>query len=128
MAEMMKSARTCPACGTSNIVAATTCADCGAELSDSAIEGANGFFDNDPALEHVDPENRVELARYETDTGADAEIDCGLLRANGIACELGAQTIPGLPSNMILWVSKKDAQAARTLLDEVESAEPEEGD
>jgi len=124
----MKSARTCPACGASNDMAATTCSECGAELSDSEMEGANGFFDSDPALEHVDPRDRVELARYETDTGAEAEIDCGLLRANGIACELGAQTIPGLPSNMILWVNKKDAAAARTLLDEVESAEPEEGD
>jgi hypothetical protein len=128
MAEIMKSARTCPACGATNDMAATTCSECGAELSDSEMEGDNGFFDSDPALEHVDPRDRVELARYETDTGAEAEIDCGLLRANGIACELGAQTIPGLPSNMILWVNKNDAEAARTLLDGVESAEPEEGD
>src|SRR6185312_3074190 len=126
MAEMMKSARTCPACGTTNNVAATTCADCGAELSDSAIQGVDGFFDSDPALEHVDPQNRVELERYETDTGAEAEIDCGLLRANGIACELGAQTIPGLPANMILWVDSKDAEDARALLDEVETAGPDE--
>jgi len=109
-------------------MAATTCADCGAELTGSAAEGTNGFFDSDPALEHIDPEERVELVRYDTDTGAEAEIDCGLLRANGIACELGGQTIPGLPSNMILWVNKKDSAAARALLDEVESAEPEEGD
>lgn len=125
---MMKSARTCPACGTTNEMAATTCADCGAELSDSEVQAADGFFDSDPALEHIDPQERVELVRYDTDTGAEAEIDCGLLRANGIACELGGQTIPGLPSNMILWVNKKDAHAARTLLEEVETAEPEEGD
>lgn len=62
----------------------------------------------------------MELERYDTDTGAEAEIDCGLLRANGIACELGGQTIPGLPSNMILWVNRKDAEAARALLDEAE--------
>lgn len=86
----------------------------------------NGFSDNDPALEYVDPETRVELERYETDTGAEAEIDCGLLRANGIACELGAQTIPGLPANMILWVSRKDAEIARALLDDVENPGPDE--
>ena len=70
----------------------------------------------------MDPRDRVELERYDTDTGAEAEIDCGLLRANGIACELGGQTIPGLPTNMILWVNGRDAATARALLDEVETA------
>ncbi len=109
--------RLCPLCGTANEFTATICSSCGAELN---LREEDGFSDNDPALEHVDQENRVELERYDTDTGAEAEIDCGLLRANGIACELGGQTIPGLPSNMILWVNKQDAEAARALLDDVE--------
>jgi hypothetical protein len=119
----MQSGTSCPSCGNVNDAAATTCTSCGAQLTDSA----NGYADNDPALEHVDPAKRYELVRYDTDTGAEAEIDCGLLRANGIACELGGQLIPGLSSNMILWVNKEDAEAARTLLDEVEiSAEDED--
>jgi hypothetical protein len=122
----MEPGTTCPACGSVNFSTAPTCASCGAALSDTA-NGGNGYADNDPLLEHVDPANRVELERYDTDTGAEAEIDCGLLRANGIACELGGQTIPGLPSNMILWVNAQDASKARALLDDVElgSAEQE---
>jgi predicted RNA-binding Zn-ribbon protein involved in translation (DUF1610 family) len=114
----------CPACGASNQPGAATCVSCGAEIN--ATDEGDGFPDTDPALEHVDPENRFVLERYDTDTGAEAEIDCGLLRANGIACELGGQAIPGLPSNMILWVNKQDAAAARTLLDETEMPEPDE--
>lgn len=115
----MQSARPCPACGSANSLTATSCSSCGAELNPAA-ERAAGYPDSDPALERVDPAQRVDLERYDTDTGAEAEIDCGLLRANGIACELGGQTIPGLPSNMILWVNRKDAQAARAVLDEAE--------
>ncbi|HWG50671.1 MAG TPA: hypothetical protein VN669_13315 [Candidatus Acidoferrales bacterium] len=114
----------CPACGVKNAPGAETCISCGAEIN--ASDEGDGFADSDPALEHVDPEHRFELERYDTDTGAEAEIDCGLLRANGIACELGGQAIPGLPSNMILWVNKKDAAAARVLLDETEMPEPDE--
>jgi hypothetical protein len=124
MVNMTEHDEVCPACGSQNQPGAATCASCGAEIS--ANLGSNGFSDNDPALEHVDPEHRVELERYETDTGAEAEIDCGLLRANGIACELGAQTIPGLPANMILWVDRKDAEEARALLDDVETPGPED--
>ena len=101
------------------------CSSCGADINTESEEDS-GFPDSDPALEHVDPRDRVELERYDTDTGAEAEIDCGLLRANGIACELGGQTIPGLPTNMILWVNRRDAGAARALLDEVETAGPED--
>jgi hypothetical protein len=120
MAETMEPGTTCPACGSANPPTATTCGACGAEMNAARDDGGNGYADSDPALEHVDPENRVELERYDTDTGAEAEIDCGLLRANGIACELGAQTLPGLPSNMILWVNRQDAREARALLDDVE--------
>lgn len=121
MPDTMKPGERCPACGVINPVTAATCSSCGAEINlDSDAE--SGLPDSDPALEHVDPHDRVELERYDTDTGAEAEIDCGLLRANGIACELGGQTIPGLPTNMILWVNRRDAAAARALLDEVETA------
>lgn len=122
----MEPTMTCPACGCTNELPASSCSSCGAEF-DAREAQSSGYPDNDPALEHVDPAGRVELERYETDTGAEAEIDCGLLRANGIACELGGQTIPGLPSNMILWVNRKDAQAARALLDEAEEPEDETG-
>jgi hypothetical protein len=126
MAETRQSIRPCPASGSANSLAATSCSSCGAELNPAAGRGA-GYPDNDPALERLDPADRVELERYDTDTGAEAEIDCGLLRANGIACELGGQAIPGLPSNMILWVNRKDAETARGLLDEAEQAsEPQE--
>ena len=114
----------CPACGVKNQPGSATCTSCGAEIETALA--TDGFADTDPALEHVDPEGRYELERYDTDTGAEAEIDCGVLRANGIACELGGQAIPGLPSNMILWVNKKDAAAARALLDETEMPEPDE--
>ena len=124
MVKMTEHDEVCPACGGENQPGATTCASCGAEITIGPED--NGFSDNDPALEYVDPETRVELERYETDTGAEAEIDCGVLRANGIACELGAQTIPGLPANMILWVSRKDAEIARALLDDVEMPGPDE--
>jgi len=124
MTNMTEHDQVCPACGSQVGRGEATCSSCGAEIN--ANLDSDGFFDSDPALEHVDPESRVELARYETDTGAEAEIDCGLLRANGIACELGAQTIPGLPANMILWVDSKDAEDARALLDEVETAGPDE--
>ena len=124
MTNMTEHDQVCPACGSQVGRGAATCSSCGAEIN--ANLDSDGFFDSDPALEHVDPETRVELVRYETDTGAEAEIDCGLLRANGIACELGGQAIPGLPSNMILWVNKKDAAAARALLDETEMPEPDE--
>jgi hypothetical protein len=124
MANMTEDEQVCPACGSENEAGAATCASCGAEMS--ADPGFDGFSDNDPELEYVDPETRVELERYETDTGAEAEIDCGLLRANGIACELGAHTIPGLPANMILWVNRKDFETARALLDDVETPGPDE--
>jgi predicted RNA-binding Zn-ribbon protein involved in translation (DUF1610 family) len=114
----------CPACGLNNPSGVATCSSCGAEIA--LADQSRSFPDNDPALERVDPEDRFELERYDTDTGAEAEIDCGLLRANGIACELGGQAIPGLPSNMILWVNKRDAAAARALLDETEIPEPDE--
>ena len=76
------------------------------------------FIDDDPALRSVDPENRIELTRFER--WDDAELACGLLRFNGIACELSSMLIPGLPADMILWVNARDADLARALLADAE--------
>jgi hypothetical protein len=75
------------------------------------------FVDDDPPLQYVDPNNRVELDRFER--WADAELACGLLRANGIACEL-SPTIPELPVETILWVNNADAELAWALLADAE--------
>jgi len=65
--------------------------------------------DEDPALRYVDPDNRIELDRFER--WDDAELACGLLRSNNIACELSPMPLPGLPSDIILWVHKRDANS-----------------
>jgi hypothetical protein len=78
----------------------------------------SGFIDDDPALRYVDPENRIELARFER--WDDAELACGLLRSNGIACELTPPPLPGLPTDIILWMHKKDAELAWALLADAE--------
>ena len=59
-------------------------------------------FDEDSALSHVDPDNRVELTRFER--WDEADLACRLLRSTGIACELSSMALPGLPVDMILWV------------------------
>lgn len=73
-----------------------------------------------PELTAVDPDRRVELTRFETERGDEAEIACGLLRANGIACELGNTALPGLPADLLIWVNPEDAQEARSLLDDAQ--------
>jgi hypothetical protein len=50
---------------------------------------------------YVDPNNRIELDRFER--WDDAELACGLLRSNNIACELSPRPLPGLPADIILW-------------------------
>lgn len=69
-----------------------------------------------PELIHVDPDRRIELTRFETEQGDEAEIACESLRANGIACELSSEALPGLPSDLIIWVNPEDAEDARALL------------
>ena len=73
-----------------------------------------------PELMHVDPDRRVELTRFETERGDEAEIACGLLRANSIACELSSTALPGLPADLIVWVNSADAVPALTLLEDAE--------
>jgi hypothetical protein len=71
----------------------------------------------DPAaepLEHVPVEDRVEVASFERES--EGRLAAGLLRANGIACQLDAPTVPGLTWQQSLWVGSADAPAARDLL------------
>lgn len=71
-------------------------------------------------LRSVDPEHRVEVANFEVNHGEEAELACGMLRANGIACELSNPLIPGLPNEKTLWVNAGNEAAAMALLAEAE--------
>jgi len=81
-------------------------------------ESEGGFVDEDPALRHVDPSNRIELDRFER--WDEAELACGLLRSSNIPCELGPMPLPGLPADIILWMHKRDAEPAWALLADAE--------
>lgn len=70
------------------------------------------------ALQYVDLGDRVELDRFEHPY--EAELACGLLRSNGIACEVSSQVIPGVPGEVILWTRTQDAQLAWALLADTE--------
>lgn len=118
MVKAMQSQRVCHACGNANDRNAKRCASCGAALDASAEPPGTDSAVEDPALLHVDPINRVELGRYVRED--DAELACGLLRANGIACELSSPVIPGLPTDLILWVNTQDAKPAWALLADAE--------
>jgi hypothetical protein len=118
MDEATQSRKACRACGSSNDPDAERCAACGADL-DSAEEPSSGrIAEDDPVLRYVDPDNRIELDRFER--WDEAELACGLLRVNGIACELSSMVLPGLPGEVILWVHKEDAELAWALLADAE--------
>ncbi len=76
------------------------------------------FIDNDPALRHVDPKNRAEVTRFQHED--EAQLACGLLRSNGIPCELSSTVLPGLPADIILWTHNQDAEKAWALLVDTE--------
>jgi hypothetical protein len=57
-------------------------------------------IDDDRSLHHVDSNNRVEVGRFER--WDEAELACGLLRTNGIPCEVSSMVMPGLPGELIL--------------------------
>lgn len=76
----------------------------------------------------IDPEHRVEIAHFDLVQGDQAELACGMLRANGIACELSNPLLPGLPNERALWVNAADAEQARTLLAVAESGGTTEED
>jgi hypothetical protein len=97
----------CRACGSDNDAAAARCASCGEDL-------------NEQELTYVDPDRRVELTRFDTERGDEAELACGLLRANGIPCELSSTALPGLPADLVVWVNAQDAALAAALLKNVE--------
>jgi len=71
-------------------------------------------------LSAVDPEHRVEIAHFELDQGEQAELACGMLRANGIPCQLSNPLLPGLPNERALWVNAADAKQAAALLADAE--------
>jgi hypothetical protein len=120
MAQIMESGRACPACGSKNDIGANRCAACGADLGAIATEDQSDthFADDDPALRYVDPNNRIELDRFERMD--QAELACGLLRSNNIPCEVSSMVIPGLPADLILWVNTRDAEVAWALLADAE--------
>ena len=113
----MEPKRVCQNCGTTNNSDAKRCASCGAAI-EGAAEAAGRFVDDDPSLRYVEIENRTELDRFER--WDEAELACGLLRANGIACELSPMPLPGLPADIILWVHNRDATLAWALLADAE--------
>jgi hypothetical protein len=109
----MESERVCSRCGTTNRADAKYCEICAAPL-DAATESGAQFVEDDLALRHVDPNDRVELDRFER--WDEAELACGPLRFNNIACELSPMPVPGLPADIILWVHNADAELAWALL------------
>jgi hypothetical protein len=118
MAETVEFGRVCRACGSTNDVDSKFCHVCGTDLGDQAEPPATRYVDDDPALRYVDPENRIELERFEFSD--EAELACGLLRSHSIPCELSSMVIPGLPTDMILWVNNQDAKLAWALLADAE--------
>jgi hypothetical protein len=88
------------------------------------IESRSSYVEQ--ALLHVDPNNRFDLDRFERLD--QAELACGFLRSNGIACELSGLPLPGLPADIILWVNAKDAKEAWALLADTERESSQKGD
>jgi hypothetical protein len=86
---------------------------CGSEF-DSLPGPREHVVDDEPALWYVDPNHRYELERFEH--WDDAELACDLPRSSGIACELSPVPLPGLPAEIILWVTNRAAALAWALL------------
>jgi putative signal transducing protein len=124
MVDIADSQRTCTRCGGAIDPIAGRCVDCGAEPGAPAEAAAA----EDLTLMSVDPEHRVEVAHFELVQGAQAGLACGMLRANGIACELSNPLLPGLPNERALWVNAGDAEQARALLAEAETGKGSEHD
>ncbi len=79
----------------------------------------NGDLPEDLELTFVPPDQREAVRNF--DEEAEAELAAGFLRAQGIAAEVGAMIIPGLHTNLSLWVYKRSAAEARRLLDEADA-------
>jgi hypothetical protein len=117
MAEAEQPRRICRRCKNITGADSTQCPTCGGGL-DAVPDFAGPFVDDDPALRYVDPNNRIEVDRFERLD--EAELACGLLRFNSIPCELSPMPLPGLPTNIILWVQNQDAELAWALLADAE--------
>src|SRR5262249_31348595 len=104
------------ACGSDNEESAVRCTSFGQDL-DEDVELTNG-----------DSDRRVELTRFAAEQGGEADLACGLLRANGIRCEMSSTALPGLPADLIVWVNPQDAGPALALLDDVQRGVPREED
>lgn len=76
--------------------------------------------EDDLHLTFVPPHEREAVRNLEDE--AEAELAAGYLRSNGIPAEVGKMMIPGLPYDLALWVRRRDAAAARRLLDEADAA------
>jgi hypothetical protein len=120
MIEAIDSPRNCPVCGCAIEATAVICAACGTEFKAETEPSTPVLADVDLALQTVDPEHRVEVAHFEIDHGEEAELACGMLRANGIACMLSSPVLPGLPAEQKLWVNSADAEQALKLLADAE--------
>ncbi|MGC2694302.1 MAG: hypothetical protein WA738_00770 [Candidatus Angelobacter sp.] len=123
MVETIESGKTCPACSFVIVEAVTICPQCGAVVEPTA---ASPEELSEEALRVVDPEHRVEVAHFEINHGEEAELACGMLRANGIACELSNPLMPGLPNERTLWVDANNAAKAKILLADAERRGSEE--
>ena len=119
MVEIVDSEKSCPRCGTPIEASTVRCVSCGAEIVTETRE---------TVLNAVDPEHRVQIAHFDLDQGEQAELACGMLRANGIACELSNPLLPGLPNERALWVNVENAEQARALLADAESQTSGEAD
>jgi hypothetical protein len=120
MIEAIDSPRNCPVCGCAIEATAVICTACGTEFKAETEPSTPVLADVDLALQTVDPEHRVEVAHFEIDHGEEAELACGMLRANGIACMLSSPVLPGLPAEQKLWVNSADAEQALKLLADAE--------
>src|SRR5215813_3869936 len=124
MVEIADPQRTCTRCGGAIDPIAGRCVSCGAETG--AAPDLTPV--EDPALLAVDPEHRIEIAHFDLVQGEQAELACGMLRANGIACELSNPLLPGLPNERALWVNSSDVPQALALLVVAESGGSAEND
>lgn len=133
MVEIADSERNCTRCGGAIDPIAGRCVSCGLSTAERAKPARSGdpgaeagaaaepTAVEDPELVAVDPEHRVQVAHFDLDQGEQAELACGMLRANGIACELSNPLLPGLPNERALWVNAAEAGQAAALLAQAES-------